>query len=502
MSEDDRRRKDVARELTRLAERRISQAFEPASGQEELSLPNLSRLTRALRPAEWERDRTTALRNAIKAVVGNLPIESIGYDAKTTWVELAHNLYNLADDDLDHIDGKKYDYLVRTAFEQAGIADLPEDTRRNITARLRRKLAAVILQMERKAADGTGSQEVPNTQQSDTPPTSRGKPTQAKEQLGAITGMEVRPPFVPRMEGDLKLAAGVANVTRGDTAYAKSVTAWADDVVKIQITYESTATIRALRDFVPYFRLPSRLGGEHCVVVGGTALGGHVAEVLVTIKATLPSTLMYVRNSAKWRHNTALSGTEPTYEIVHIDDSVVLSNPLPLDNVLSGSGHRATITILVKVVSNQVSVRLLGTSELTKKWRQDIAAPRGAVVHMRLVLQNRGNRPLKSLLVYCNIAPRMSLIAGSTSLKKPDGVVQELTDQIVRGTDPTGQVRPEQAEDGLSIGDLPVGETLYVDFDVRIEAGLPVSTMMTIVGCVRPLGMNEFYNTVKVAVQR
>jgi len=112
VSEDDRRRKDVARELTRLAERRISQAFEPASGQEELSLPNLSRLTRALRPAEWERDRTTALRNAIKAVVGNLPIESIGYDAKTTWVELAHNLYNLADDDLDHIDGKKYDYLV------------------------------------------------------------------------------------------------------------------------------------------------------------------------------------------------------------------------------------------------------------------------------------------------------------------------------------------------------------------------------------------------------
>ncbi|MGH3918332.1 MAG: hypothetical protein ACRDSG_04730, partial [Pseudonocardiaceae bacterium] len=65
------------------------------------------------------------------------------------------------------------------------------------------------------------------------------------------------PSLKPHTKGDLKLSAGIANVTRGDTTYAKTVTAWVDDVLKLQMTYESTAAAKALGDFVPHFRLPS-----------------------------------------------------------------------------------------------------------------------------------------------------------------------------------------------------------------------------------------------------
>ncbi|PRX44654.1 hypothetical protein B0I33_111167 [Prauserella shujinwangii] len=41
-----------------------------------------------------------------------------------------------------------------------------------------------------------------------------------------------------------------------------------------------------------------------------------------------------------------------------------------------------------------------------------------------------------------------------------------------------------------------------MDYEIRIGKGVTVGSTMTVIGVMRPLGMNEFYNTVKIAVQR
>lgn len=73
---------------------------------------------------------------------------------------------------------------------------------------------------------------------------------------------------------------------------------------------------------------------------------------------------------------------------------------------------------------------------------------------------------------------------------------------MVRPSGPTGPARHPEAEDGPSIGTLPAGETVSVDYEIRIGKGVTVGSTMTVIGVMRPLGMNEFYNTVKIAVQR
>ncbi|MGH4017187.1 MAG: hypothetical protein ACRDSL_25320 [Pseudonocardiaceae bacterium] len=214
------------------------------------------------------------------------------------------------------------------------------------------------------------------------------------------------------------------------------------------------------------------------------------------------TTLAYIPGSAKWRRNTVIGNAEPTHETTRINDSVIGPAPLPVDNILPGPQHSATITILARVVSDQISVRPVGTSALTKTWRQEIAVRREGEAHMRLEIQNCGNRPLGSLLVYCNISDVTSLVSGSVCLTKADGAAHALPDDLIRYSDPTGNLRHEQAEDGLSIGELPVGETLNVEYRVCINKKVPVGSIATVGGVVQPLGMNKFYNTVKIAVQR
>ena len=41
-----------------------------------------------------------------------------------------------------------------------------------------------------------------------------------------------------------------------------------------------------------------------------------------------------------------------------------------------------------------------------------------------------------------------------------------------------------------------------MDCEIRIEKSVKMGSIVTVVGVVRPLGMNEFYNTVKIAMQR
>jgi len=144
MSTEDRRHKDVADELRRVAERRINEVFD-ARGKSNRNLKNLIEITQKRHPSLWQNNPTEALTKVITDAADKLPNEKIHDKTEMTWRELAWGLYNLNGDDLNHVDGRGYPYLLRITFEQARIGSLPDGTRRNITRRLRSRLAAKLL---------------------------------------------------------------------------------------------------------------------------------------------------------------------------------------------------------------------------------------------------------------------------------------------------------------------------------------------------------------------
>lgn len=465
---------EVASELARLALRSVSRVYQTVDDDGPISIPQIERIVARSFPSEWSIDRRSAIEMALKAGARSLE----GNCGKLSLNHAAHFLFNLdGGPDVPELEKmppefirgakkdneKEYDYLRRRLIERADISHYSHASIGRRLREVRAKLATALVD--------------PNF-----PRTS---------------------PSVERHnKGELRLWAGIANVTRGDTAYSKSVTAWVDDVLKIQMTYESAAAAKALRDFTPRFELPTERGRDHRVVVSGVALGEHFAEAAVTVTTQARATLVYVPGTAKLRRNTAMSSDKPTYGTELISDAITGPHGLPVENVLPGRNHRATITILARVVSDQISVRLVGKSDLTKTWRQDIATRQSGTARLRLEIRNRGNRPLKSMFVYCNIPEGATLVPGSVSMTKANGDAEPLPDDLVRPSDPTGQMRHPDAEDGLSIGLLPVGETIYVDCEIRIEQSVKMGSIVTVVGVVRPLGMNEFYNTIKIVVQR
>lgn len=142
VSAEDQRFKEVARELARVAERRISEVLDSC---EKSDLINLIGIIQERYSDLWQNNPTEALRQVIEDAADELPNEKIHEDATMVWRELAWGLYNLEANNLNHVDGRKYPHLVHETFVKAGIKNLPADTRRNITKRLRNKLAAELL---------------------------------------------------------------------------------------------------------------------------------------------------------------------------------------------------------------------------------------------------------------------------------------------------------------------------------------------------------------------
>lgn len=135
-------------ELKLLHDRLISRAFRWLYGKRPLAIPHLRHFARILRPGDWCVDHVDALLQVIKtaANANELSEKPIRDSTDMTWTELAYIIFNLNNENLDHIDQKQYDYLLDIAMQRSNL-DLSKRTWSNIVDKLCKKLAVELDKM-------------------------------------------------------------------------------------------------------------------------------------------------------------------------------------------------------------------------------------------------------------------------------------------------------------------------------------------------------------------
>ncbi len=110
-----------------------------------------------------------------------------------------------------------------------------------------------------------------------------------------------------------------------------------------------------------------------------------------------------------------------------------------------------------------------------------------------MVVGNAGNVQIRDVTLRANLAPGMRQIPGSTLIHRGSGW-QSVGDELVDSVRPTSGAPAGR----LRVGDLNVGEDIRVRWKVRLPD--EKERAFCVVGVVRAVGMNEYYNTAAVGV--
>lgn len=283
----------------------------------------------------------------------------------------------------------------------------------------------------------------------------------------------------------------VANVTAGDTQYADSVNAKVDEVVKVQVWYhnkENPDSGKIAQNLKVKLALPTNKPGKSQVVTS-TVSADNTNTVVDTANVNLSldqASLEYIPGSAKWRHN---KGTNEQHNWVtenlntQQETALIGPNGLVLENAKPCFNFESTVTVLMRVKANSVSIVKQVRKAGETAWTTSNTANPGDTLEYMLTIKNTGNTSLKNVIAGDNLPPHMTYVNGSTKLKNalnPNGVAIK-SDNITKG--------------GINIGDYAPGSVAYVIFQVKVDSNLnPGCTDFKNVGVVRPEGMNEFYN--------
>jgi uncharacterized repeat protein (TIGR01451 family) len=295
------------------------------------------------------------------------------------------------------------------------------------------------------------------------------------------------------IEGSL----GVANVTRGDTQYAHSVSASYDQVVKLQVYYHN----RELPD-------SGKIAQNLRVKINIPTTPGQVQKASTTISADNSNTvtdtatinldradahLQYIPGSAVWKHNI---GTNSNINIVetNVSDNIVYSDQgLVLENEKPCYNFAATVTVLARVMVPGVSIdKFVEHADQTNAWATSDTANPGDTLKYKIAYKNTGNSVQNQVVLRDNLPPKMTLVPGTTYLydaSHPTGVLVQ--DTVTQG--------------GVNAGNFGAGAVAYIVFQVKVPAADQLACGVTEfrnVGVVRPANMNEYYNTAITTVNK
>lgn len=293
-----------------------------------------------------------------------------------------------------------------------------------------------------------------------------------------------------KLEGSL----GVANVTAGDTKYARSVNAKYDQVVKLQVYYhnqENPDSGKVANNLRVKVAIPNQPGKVQKVNATIGADNANTINDQVTINLDRADAyLEYIPGSAVWKHN---AGTNENVKFVEqkISDNVVYGGQgLVIENAKPCFNFEATVTVLARVrvpgITVDKTVRVKGTQE----WTTSNTAKPGETLEYQIAYKNQGNVQHKNVVIRDNLPPKMQYVSGSTKLKNSAGV-KNVADGVTKT--------------GISVGNYNPGAAAYVLFEVKLpkedELACGVTEFRN-VGVARPEGMNEFYNTAITKVEK
>jgi uncharacterized repeat protein (TIGR01451 family) len=294
----------------------------------------------------------------------------------------------------------------------------------------------------------------------------------------------------------LESSLGVANVTKGDTKYAHSVNAAYDEVVKLQVYYHNTElpdSGKVAKDLTVKINIPTGSGATQTVSSKVSASNANTVNSTATVNLTDSAAyLQYIPGSAVWKHNTG-TNTNVKYVETKVSDNVVTSGAgLRLEDEKPCYNFAATVTVLARVMHPGVSVdkyvRVKGQTE----WQRSVNAKVGDSLQYEIAYKNTGNTTQNDVEFRDQLPKGISYVAGTTKLKS--------------GNYPNGLNVTSNAlvTDGITVGDYAPGAAAYVMFEAKV-AGTDLKcgeNTLRNIGYVQPSGMNYYYNTADVVVNK
>ncbi|QQS69438.1 DUF11 domain-containing protein [Candidatus Saccharibacteria bacterium] len=290
---------------------------------------------------------------------------------------------------------------------------------------------------------------------------------------------------------------GVANKTAGDTTYSKSINAKYNDVVKVEVYYhnrELPDSGKIAQNLRVKINIPSTPGTAQTQTA--TISGDNTNTVTATTSVTLDRAdayLQYLPGSAVWRHNTGTNDA-PNWVDTVISDGVVTSGTgVVLENEKPCYNFSATVTVLARVMVPGVSVDKYVRAKGSTEWVRSMAGQPGQTVQYQIAYKNTGNTTQSDVAFRDQLPAGVTYVPGSAKLKNtnfPNGTA--ISDSIV-------------ASNGVIVGTYLPGGAGYVMF----EAVLPTvdklacgSNLLRNLAFVQPKGMNYYYNTADVTVNK
>jgi uncharacterized repeat protein (TIGR01451 family) len=310
--------------------------------------------------------------------------------------------------------------------------------------------------------------------------------------LGAATGRTLHndkaalpaQPITSSALGGVDLRLGALNLSDDTSEYSEDVTADVDDVVQVQLTYTNTGTNDASLAVRPSLSEPSA--------------GQQFVRIEVEINGDRDALAIPVGLSVDHASLSLMTG-ETIARTSDATDSITQKIALPdgagrfMDVALVPPGESGSVVFFARSQASVVTIDLFAASEIHPEPAAYVNAEPADEVTFEMVVRNAGNVPLRDATVRANLAPGMRQVPGSTEVHRSHGwhsAGDELVDPIspTRGT-PAGRLR---------VGDINVGEKIRVRWKVRLSD--ESEQVSCVVGVVRAVGMNEYYNTAAVGV--
>lgn len=289
---------------------------------------------------------------------------------------------------------------------------------------------------------------------------------------------------------------GVANVTAGETQYQPTTNATYNQVVRLQVYYHNTElpdSGKVAQNLRVKIDIPSAPGKTQTqtATISGDNTNTVTAKTTVNLDRS-DAYLQFLPGSANWRHNTG-TDQNPVWTDTAISDSVVTGGAgLVLENEKPCYNYAATVTVLARVMVPGVSITKQVRAKGTTAWSTSMTGQPGQKVEYLISYANTGNTEQRNVVVADKLPAGVTYTPGST--------------QLANGLYPDGKTMPDGVTSGgIIIGTYPAGIKAWIMFEATLPGTDKLScgaNLLRNMATVQPEGMNYFYNTADVTVNK
>jgi uncharacterized repeat protein (TIGR01451 family) len=319
-----------------------------------------------------------------------------------------------------------------------------------------------------------------------------------KAAAAALIALAVALPAASFAATTVKFSADttVSNATQnaGSMNWGSSATAKYNEVVAIQVVYdnnEAPDSGKTANNVRVKINIPSKAGKSQTITT--TAGADNAKTVNGSAKVTLDrddAYLQYIPGTATWKHAKTANGPMTVTQKVS-DDVVLGANGINLGT--ENPCQAGSIVVQARVMVPGLTVDKFVRHKGDTSWATSINAKAGDVLQYEIAYHNTGNVTQNDVEFRDQLPKGIAYVPGSTKLKSgnyPNGLDVK-SDALV-------------ASNGITTGDYAPGAAGYVMFEAKVTGSdlkCGENTLRNI-AFVQPKGMNYYYNTADVVVNK